>query len=116
MTSLEEFHKQHGINDFSLVSVNAWDFYTKMIKKEGNPNEHMENCMAVLRIAHKIKDDLTPICYSIRKDPYFDYLDHFWSEFFNNLPEIDYSEAELREFVEKTDLFIQTYKGLIVEV
>jgi len=116
MMSLDEFHKQHGINDFSRMSVYAWDFYTKMIKKEGNLNEHMENCMAVLRLAHQVKDDLSTVCESIKTDPYLDYLNHFWSEFFNNLPEIQYSEAELREFVEKTDTFIQTYKDLIVEV
>lgn len=105
MMSIDECHKKHGIDDFSLISVFSWDFYQKVIKKEGTVGDKMENLTTVLRIAYKIRDDM-----AIKKDPYFDYLDLFWSEFFENLPKIDLSDSELENFVEKTDEFIYRIK------
>jgi hypothetical protein len=109
-----EHDRIYGTNDFSRMSVYAWDFCTKWralskIASVRKKNEVFENAMATTRIAYKIKGDLAQTVPAILKDPYFAYLDRFYSIFFKNLPGIDFSEKDLRTFVDKTDHFIFEY-------
>lgn len=110
----QEHDRIYGTNDFMRMSVYAWDFAQKWrclserasVRKK---SQVFENVMAVMRIAFKIKGNLAWIVPAITKDPYFDYLDTFLCDFFNNLPGIDFSEKDLRTFVDKTDHFIFEY-------
>ena len=109
-----EHDRIYGTTDFSRMSVYAWDFCQKWrclskIASVRKKNEVFENAIATSRIAYKIKGDLAQTVPSILKDPYFAYLDRFYSIFFKNLPEIDFSEKELKMFVDKTDHFIFEY-------
>jgi hypothetical protein len=116
MESIENCHKRHKIDKFSLVSAYSWEFYQRMSKNQGKPNENMEICMKVVRIANEIKVEFAPTIPSIINDPYFTFLDEFVSDWFNNLPKTEFSEEKLLEFVGETDIFIATYKDLLAEV
>jgi hypothetical protein len=105
----EEHDRIYGTNDFQRMSVYSWDFCMKWRMKEGSPNVIMENAVAVMRIAFKVKAKLAQTVPAILKDPYFDYLDTFLSDFFNNLPEIDFTEEKMAEFLDQTNLFIFEY-------
>ncbi len=110
----EEHDRIYGTNDFMRMSVYAWDFCTKWkalskIASVRKKSEIFENAMATMRIAFKIKANLAWTVPSIMKDPYFDYLDTFLSDFFSNLPGIEFTEKQMKEFVEKTDHFIFEY-------
>lgn len=109
MMSSENHDRIYGVTDFNRMSVYAWDFCTKWKMKEGTPSEIMENAMAVMRLAFKIKAELAKVVPMIMKDPYFSYLDTFLSDFFNNLPEIKFSQEEMDLFVSMTDHFIFEY-------
>jgi len=116
MESLENCHKRHGINKFSLISAYSWEFFEKMSKKDGKANDYMEFAMKVVRIANEIKVELAPAIPSIKTDHYFEYLDSFMSDWFNHLPETAFSQEDLLGFVEESDLFIEKYKDLLAEV
>lgn len=114
MMSETEHDEIYGTTDFDRMSVYAWDFVQKWkglserasISKK---SEIFENFVATSRIAYKIKADLAQEVPSILKDAYFSYLDEFYSIFFNNLPEIEFSEDQLKTFVDETDNFIFEY-------
>ena len=109
-----EHDRIYGTNDFSRMSVYAWDFCQKWkalskIASVRKKSQVFENAVTVSRIAYKIKGDLAQTVPAILKDPYFSYLDRFYSIFFKNLPGIDFSEKDLCTFVDKTDHFIFEY-------
>ena len=110
----EEHDEKYGTTDFDRMSVYAWDFVQKWQSKSERAsirkkNEIFENFIATSRIAYKIKKDLAESVPAITKDQYFAYLDDFFSVFFNNLPDLDFTEEQLKTFVDETDNFIFEY-------
>lgn len=114
MMTTAEHDAIFGTNDFQRMSVYAWDFYIKWQKKSekasiSKKNEIFENFIATSRIAYKIKKDLAESVPAITKDPYFSYLDDFFTIFFNNLPDLEFSVDQLDQFIDETDNFIFEY-------
>ena len=114
MIDIEKINKDHGIDDFSRMTVFASEFVRLEIENrsvaEKNKVENFEYFVGAWRIANRIKQNLARTVPIIKNDPIFQYLDGIVENFVENGGETGFSDKFLMDYIDRIFNFSFEYR------